>query len=65
VPLQGHRTLDDVQAAIAAAPLNQAARVQAAIALGELTACVRLLGETEAHVGSLRLSLATAQPLAA
>ncbi|HEY4093891.1 MAG TPA: glycosyltransferase family 2 protein [Baekduia sp.] len=56
--LGGELTLEDVIAAIEAAPLSQTDATLAADAAGELAACVLLMGETEARLGDLRLRVA-------
>jgi hypothetical protein len=55
LPLQGALRVEDAVAAIAGAGVPQGHKTFAADALGELTACVVLLGETEARLGDVTL----------
>jgi GT2 family glycosyltransferase/glycosyltransferase involved in cell wall biosynthesis len=57
VPLDGALTVGAALERIGAAPLPLSTRVQAAIALGELAACVLLLGEDEVVAGDLTLAV--------
>jgi hypothetical protein len=56
-PLRGTLRLEDVLDAIVAGPLRPNDKVTAAMALGELSACVLLLGTTQVEVGDLTLTL--------
>jgi GT2 family glycosyltransferase len=56
-PLQGDLRLEDVLEAIVASALPQLHQVRAAIALGELAACVLLLGERQVLLGDLAIAL--------
>jgi hypothetical protein len=58
VPMAGDLRLEDAVAAIENAPVALPARTFAADALGELAACVLLLGATEAQLGPLKLRVA-------
>jgi GT2 family glycosyltransferase len=55
VPLAGDLALEEAVDAIERAPVEQRLRVLAADALGEIAACVLLLGGTEARLGHVRL----------
>ncbi|HEU4976358.1 MAG TPA: glycosyltransferase [Baekduia sp.] len=57
VALAGRLRLEDAVEAVVSAPAEPAVKVHAATALGELAACVLLLGETEAHAGALELAV--------
>jgi hypothetical protein len=57
VPLTGEQTAASALDAIGAAPLPLRAQVHAADALGELAACVLLLGEHELTAGELSLTV--------
>jgi hypothetical protein len=63
-PVSGDATVEDVLDAIAAAPLPLNLQVYAADALGELAACVALVGEAQAAVQELRLSISPDDVLA-
>jgi glycosyltransferase involved in cell wall biosynthesis/GT2 family glycosyltransferase len=56
-PQHGTHRLEDVLDAVVAGPLPSGDKVTAAMALGELAACVLLLGTTQVEVGDLTLVL--------